>query len=256
MKVTFVFAPACRPPFSRSARPSRRRLPPAQAGGSSSAISTARIPSRAYFAVTASGARNAWALGGTDLSGTGSGTPAAEHWQGGSWKASKLPGGLASAIDAASAPSASDVWAVSDQGGYILHFNGTSWSTSAKRFSGFGELTGVTAFSPSNVWVFGGPGAAPGFGTWHYKGRSWTKSPTATKDGIAYASALSPSNMWAIGAVSAGEDSVFRYTGSWHQVTASALSGLQFHAILARQPATSGRWRISRPTRSGPTWCT
>jgi hypothetical protein len=187
-----------------------------------------------FSAVAATSASNAWAFGGTDLSGVGSGSPAAEHWQGGSWKASKLPGGLASAINAASAPSASDVWAVSDEGGYILHFNGTSWSTASKRFTGFGELTGVTAFSPSNVWVFGGPGADPGFGTWHFNGKSWTKSPMATMDGIAFASALSPSSMWAIGAVSAGEDSVFRYTGSWHQVTASALSGLQFHAILAR----------------------
>ena len=124
-----------------------------------------------------------------------------------------------------------------------MHFNGTSWSTAAKRFSGFGELTGVTAFSSSNVWVFGAPGANPGFGTWHYNGRSWTQSPTATKDGIAFASALSPSSMWTIGSVSAGEDSVFRYTGSWHQVTASALTGLQFHAILAR--ATGNVWALA-----------
>ena len=196
-----------------------------------------------YFAVTATGARNAWAFGGTDVSGAGSGSPAAEHWQGSSWTASALPGGLADSISAASAPSASDVWAVSDQGGYILHFNGSGWSEASKRFTGFGELTGVTAFSPSNVWVFGGPGAAPGFGTWHFNGTSWTKSPTATKDGIATASALSPSNMWTIGSVSAGEDSIFHYTGSWHQSTGSALAGLQFHAILAR--AADNVWALA-----------
>jgi hypothetical protein len=182
-------------------------------------------------------------LGGGDVTGAGGGSPVAERWQGSSWQASKLPGGLHDAISAVSAPSAGDVWAVSDQGGYILHFNGTSWSAAVKRFSGFGELTGVTAFSPSNVWVFGGPGAAPGFGTWHYNGRSWTKSPTATKDGIALASALSPSNIWAIGAVSAGDDAIFHDTGSWHQATASALAGLQFHAILAQ--ATDNVWALA-----------
>jgi hypothetical protein len=109
--------------------------------------------------------------------------------------------------------------------------------------SGFGELTGVTAFSPSNVWVFGGPGAAPGFGTWHFNGNSWTKSPTATNDGIVLASALSSSNMWAVGSVSAGEDSIFHYTGSWHRATASALAGLQFHAIVAL--ATHNVWALA-----------
>ncbi len=201
----------------------------------------------ALFAVTATSTRNAWAFGGTNVGATGS--PVAEHWQGGSWRASKLPGGLGDSINAASAPSASDVWAVSDQGGYILHFNGTSWSAASKRFSGFGELTGVTAFSRSNVWVFGGPGASPGFGTWHYNGQSWTKSPIATKDGIVRASALSSSNMWAVGSVNAGEDSIFHYSGGWHQATASALAGLQFHAILAK--ATDNVWALANIATNG-----
>jgi hypothetical protein len=59
--------------------------------------------------------------------------------------------------------------------------------------------------------------------------------------------------MWAIGAVSAGEDSVFRYTGSWHQVTASALSGLQFHAILAR--SAGNVWALANVATSATRPC-
>ena len=181
----------------------------------------------AYWAVAAISRHDAWALGG------GTSSAAAEHWNGRKWLSSPLPAGLNSAINAVSAPAAKDVWAVSDQGGYILHFNGTRWAVASKRFSGFGELTGVTAFSPANVWVFGGPGAAPGFGTWHYNGHSWQQELAATKVGIVTASALSASNMWAIGSGTSPEDSIVHYTGTWRREKSAALSGLQFHGILA-----------------------
>jgi hypothetical protein len=177
----------------------------------------------------------AWAGGGL---GDGGGVPRAYRWTGSAWKASALPTGLQGPIERISAQSGTDIWAIGGNtqgtsGGYIVHYNGSKWSTS-KRFAGFGELTGVTAFGPSNVWVFGGPGASPGFGTWQYNGTTWTEAATATSLGIVSASAVSPANMWAIGSVMVGGDSIFHYTGTWTQAKASALSGLEFGDILAK----------------------
>lgn len=103
------------------------------------------------------GTHDAWAFGGTN-SGGGSlpvGRPVAEHRASGKWRSSQLPSGLKGYISEVSAPSASDIWAITFLGGYILHWNGAHWSLS-KHLTGAGELTGVTAFSAKNVWVFGG----------------------------------------------------------------------------------------------------
>ncbi|HEY2506251.1 MAG TPA: hypothetical protein VGI58_07025 [Streptosporangiaceae bacterium] len=171
----------------------------------------------------------AWAVGGLGQAGA----PRAYRWTGSDWKASALPAGLKESLGAISAPAANDVWAISGLGDYILHYNGSKWSVS-KRFSVFGELTGVTALSSSNVWVFGNSGAFPGLGTWHYNGKTWTKATAATNLGIGSATAVSPQNMWAEGSTTVGQDSIFHYTGTWSQVKASALSGLSFSAILAK----------------------
>jgi hypothetical protein len=184
-----------------------------------------------YLTVIAPGSHDAWAFGGTDLSGVTPGAPVAEHWNGKTWSGSTLPHGPSTPIEAASAASAGDIWAVTHFGGYILHWNG-AWSV-AKKLSGSGQLTGVTAFSTSNVWVFGGGGFIGGLGTWHYNGKTW-KQMTGNASGLDHASALSPSNIWAIGGISAPQNAIMHYNGTtWAQVKASALSGLQFHDVLA-----------------------
>jgi hypothetical protein len=187
-----------------------------------------------FFDVAALSSKQAWAVGGLNVAQTGK--PAAYHWTGKTWRATSLPKGLQGSLVAVSASSAKNIWAVSDNGGYIVHYNGSKWSTATKRFTGFGELTGVTAFSPRNVWVFGGPGGYPGDGTWRYNGKTWKKDSTASNLGIERASALSATNMWAIGSVSAGDDAIFHYTGTWRQAKANALSGLQFFDIQALSP--------------------
>jgi hypothetical protein len=145
--------------------------------------------------VVAPARNDAWALGGTGF--YGSGVPVAEHWNGRRWRPAALPSGLTDAITAASAPAANDIWAVSGLGGYVLHYNGSAWSV-ARRWnpSIFQELTGVTAFSRTDVWVFG-PG---GVGTWHLHGRTWTRATSGASREVATASALSPRNIWALGA--------------------------------------------------------
>ena len=197
--------------------------------GATSAFST-------FWSASATGTRNAWAVGGRTPNGApGSGRPLAVRWRGGRWRASRLPRGLTSYLFAVSADSASDAWAVSGQGGYVLHWNGSSWSV-ARKFPESGltrQITGVTAFKPTDVWVFGGSGAYPGVGTWHLHGKRWTKV-TGNGGNIDSASALSRSDMWAVGGIKAGQDAIMHYSGGkWLHATGTALTGVQFHGIVA-----------------------
>jgi hypothetical protein len=202
--------------------------------------------------VSASGKASAWAVGGTDLSGGTLGAPLAERWNGTSWQAATLPSGLTGTVGAVSTPAPDDAWAVSQLTGYALHWDGTTWSV-AKTWPEHQlatEITGVTAFSPTDVWVFGGPGANPGIGTWHLRGTTWHKV-TGLAGAVSTASAISHADMWAIGADSvAPDDILLHYNGTgWQQVTSTALTGLQFGDILAL--SDSNIW-VTATKRGGP----
>jgi hypothetical protein len=191
-----------------------------------------------YLSVTAPGKGAAWAAGGAGGNGSpATGRPAAARLSNGRWRPVSLPGGLTGWLGAISADSAKDAWAVSLQTGFALHWNGTRWTVARRwpepKHGLLRELTGVTALSPSDVWVFGGPGAFPGVGTWHFNGHSWAHVTSAPGNGIVKASALSAKNIWAIGSATAPEDSIAHFTGKWHTVHAPALSGLQFTSIAA-----------------------
>jgi len=219
-----------------------------------------------YLGVTAPGKGAAWAAGGAG--GTGSpatGRPTVARWRNGRWRPASLPSGLTGWLGAISADSARDAWAVSLQTGFALHWNGTKWSVARRwpepKHGLLRELTGVTAVRPSDVWVFGGPGAFPGVGTWHFNGHSWAHVTSAPGNGIVTASALSATNIWAIGSATAPQDSIAHFTGSWHTVKAAALSGLQFTSIAAVSredvwavgtiQANGRRPRLVHLTRSG-----
>jgi len=182
-----------------------------------------------YSAIVVTGRRQAWAFGGTNPGGPS--TPVAEHWTGAAVTRSPLPPGLTGFISEASAPSATDIWAASQYGGYLLHWNGTRWYL-AKRWNG--TITGLTAVSADNVWIFGAAPGDNGTGTWHFDGRSWRRlaGPART---IYRASAISRRDIWAITA-GASTDSVLRYDGKrWRPVrTGRALAGVTARDILAR----------------------
>jgi hypothetical protein len=161
-------------------------------------------------AVTATGPRDAWALGLPSGGGPGCGADV-EHWDGMSWREVPVPDGvlvrppsLVSAPVAAS--SATDAWifpavpaslpmSVYD---YALHWNGTAWRRSA--FPAHLTVTFAAAFGEADVWAFGGIDHADGTVLPYaarYDGHAWHKTvvPVAPL-GI---SALSARDMWAVG---------------------------------------------------------
>lgn len=203
-----------------------------------------------YSAVAATGAGDAWVFGVDNWVNPSSGRPVAEHWNGSAWRQSALPPGLHSSIYAASASSASNVWAAPEFGGEILHWNGHTWSV-AKKLAGPYALTDVKAFSPDDVWVFGGGGAFPGFGTWHFNGHTWAKVTGSA--GVSSVSAASPTNMWGIGSIKNPDDAILHYNGTtWRHVTAPVLSGFGPQMILAE--SANDVWVTGTPSTNGRVW--
>jgi hypothetical protein len=182
-----------------------------------------------YSAIAITGRHAAWVFGGTNPGGMSS--PVAVRWNGTRLQPVGMPTGLTGFISAASAPSASDVWAVSDYGGYALHWNGRTWQV-AKRWPQ-GQITGVAALSPRDVWVFGTTlTGAGGVGTWHFNGRSWAevRGPAAR----VYQASGWRGSLWGI-AVGKHGDHIVRFNGrSWWRVrTSKALNGVQPASIVA-----------------------
>lgn len=216
---------------------------PAQAAGTSTRWTVAfhhqyGTAGGGYVTVVAPSRNRAWAFGGAGApGGLTTGRPVAARWNGKRWQVAALPAGLTGTIAWASASSPRNVWAVVGLGEDVLHYNGSRWYV-AKRFPGTGELTGVTALSPTDVWLFGAPGFEAGLGTWHFDGHTWMHVVSGAATGIDTASALSRHNIWAIGSSRAPQDSIVHYTGTrWHRVRAKALAGAAFNDILALSPA-------------------
>ena len=97
--------------------------------------------------------------------------------------------------------SASDVWAVGGASNYgvILHYTGTSWTTSWSSVPlGTSWFVGaVWGTSPSDVWAVGA--TASGGGSVHYDGTAWTVVPTGTTETLYGVWGTSTSDVWAVG---------------------------------------------------------
>jgi hypothetical protein len=124
-------------------------------------------------AVTATSGSNAWVLAarGTD----GVAYTDALHLTGEKWAA---PVRLDAAIQAAVAPSPSQLWAFgepswSGPSGYFAHFSGGTWTHGSFPFSG----TATAAGSADDVWVGGGGNGTGSLGIEHWNGRRWHATP-------------------------------------------------------------------------------
>src|SRR5215469_420672 len=219
---------------SRASAPARPR-PAASTSRSAFRVAASfhygtRANASGYSVVVATGAREAWVFGGTNPGGPS--IPVAERWNGRTMTPSALPAGLTGFISDASAPSATDIWAASQYGRYVLHWNGTRWRL-AMLWRG-GMITGLTAVSANDVWVFGTSASGTHeTGTWHFNGRSWTRAAGSAAS-IYRASAVSRHDIWAI-AASRRADSILQYRGrTWRPLhTGSVLAGVTLHDVLA-----------------------
>jgi hypothetical protein len=183
-----------------------------------------------YSVIVATARHLAWAFGGTDPGGPSS--PVAALWDGSTLTSSVLPPGLTGFISEASAPAANDIWAASQYGRYVLRYDGHHWTVAVQWRRG--QITGLTAISGRDVWVFGTTiGGSRTIGTWHFDGISWQPVAGPARS-IYQASAVSRRDIWAIRAVS-GADSIVRYNGrSWQPVaTGRVLANVRPRDILA-----------------------
>jgi len=193
-----------------------------------------RTNASGYSVILRTGPSSAWVFGGTNPGGPSA--PVAAQWDGTTLTTATLPSGLSSFVSDASATSATDIWAASQYGRYLLHYDGWQW-TVAKRWSN-GQITGLTAISPADVWVFGTTtDGTSDVGTWHFDGYSWQRI-TGLAASVCRASATSDSDIWAI-AASPASYSILHYDGtSWQPVpTGTDLEGVQPRDILAMSPA-------------------
>ncbi len=146
-------------------------------------------PDCELLAVTATSARNAWAVGFAD-------------------------------------PSGGDARRVTVARTLILHWNGRSWNRvpSPNPDEG-GHLTGVTATSAGNAWAVGEVEFKAGFGNLflHWNGRAWNAvkgpNPGGNLNGLLGVDASSRTSGWAVGTAGRTGSDLDHLTGSgWKQV--------------------------------------
>ena len=153
---------------------------------------------------------NAWAVGLVKGAGTKTGSPLIVQWDGLSWQTVAAPAGVSGVLRAISADSASDIWAVGDDGrGHAIafRFGGTSWSTTPLPAAGVDKLAGVKAFGPNDVWAVGTQitTAAPQTRTliMHWDGSAWSIVPSANPnpntDSLRAIDGTSSHDLWAVG---------------------------------------------------------
>lgn len=159
--------------------------------------------------VVAQSRNSAWALGGGfTLAQPQSDFPAALHWNGRRWSKvgpASFPKAIRSTgIGCSGESSATNVWAfagTTNAGTFAaaagaLRLVGGRWKL-VKQFPA-GLVTGCLVESPTDVWVFGDGHVAPGTGTWHLHGRTWTRV-TSGHYTIDEASAVRADDIWAVG---------------------------------------------------------
>jgi hypothetical protein len=191
--------------------------------------------------------QSAWALGrGFTLSEPQADFPAGLHWNGHRWTKVSFPKSVSTTgIGCAGASSATNVWAfygTSSAGNNAsmagaLRLEGGRWRV-VKRFPA-GIVTNCLVESPSEVWVFGDAHVAPGVGTWHLHGRTWTQVPTGSY-ALDAASAVSSDDVWGLGETGYLVPVVARWNGrAWvrnTQLTTALPKGAGIGAITATGP--------------------
>lgn len=156
---------------------------------------------------------DAWAVGSkSSFFGYGQNEAFIERWNGDQWNIITTPNTNAteSALQAVSAITANDIWAVGFSGSRTLieHWNGTEWSIIASPNPGqsYNRLYGVAAIASNDVWAVGSYEGISGKGrtlTLHWDGSQWSAVPSPNIDSfynqLYDVAAVSTSDVWAVG---------------------------------------------------------
>jgi len=198
--------------------------------------STKPLSSNTLNGVAAISDNNVWAVG-VWMGPTAINRTLTEHWNGSSWSVVPSPnvGSLDNTLNAVSAVSSNDVWAVgfviggtaNEASGLIEHWNGSSWSIVPKipTNSTAPAINAMTARSANDIWVVGD--SFPQNSTvqtnlaWHWNGIKWSiTSPAAfasngqqSLDGV---SAFSSTDVWAVGSYATPGIDAFTQTLAIH----------------------------------------
>lgn len=153
--------------------------------------------------VSATSADDAWAVGSYHKS--GSVKTLVLHWDGTSWTKVATPspgtGSVSDQLNAVSALSPTDVWAVGTFSTYgksselVLHWNGRTWAQTPVPHprAGGGWLLGVDALSAKDVWTVDGTRVL------HWNGTGWSVLPAPAGGALTAVTALSATDAWAAG---------------------------------------------------------
>lgn len=224
--------------------------------------------------VAALSSSDVWAVGTASSPATGWWEqPLAFHWDGSSWHSVPVPAfGTTSQINAVTAVSPNDVWAVGTTLGsnwetLILHWDGSAWTrVSSPNLGSFGNtLYDIAALSANDIWAVGAANNGSSTLAMRWNGSSWAivPSPNGSLPGgntnaFHSVTAVSPNDVWAVGIQAsstiggAGQPIYIGYTliehwdgTAWHEVPG---------ASLPSTTAEDGRLNGVVATEAGEVW--
>ena len=159
------------------------------------------------------------------------------------------PGGphVPNLLSAVQAVSPTDVWAVGHDGvvgstseGFILHWDGSSWTRATSPDLGGGsELTGVSAVAADDVWVVGSrlDGTTQETALEHFDGSTWTTVSDGGRHGyLSGVSMITSHDVWAVGR-RGGTDLIEHWDGArWTRTPGVGLPGYYLNGVDAASP--------------------
>jgi hypothetical protein len=235
----------------------------ASAGVSQDGVHPAAVGGRLY-AVAASSAGNAWAVGITP------GTALIMHYNGHDWTTSLKGRGVYDGV-AVTAPK--NAWAVGGTSWtapstLIEHWNGQDWTrVPSPSPAPNSRLTSVSATSTGNAWTVGWTGT--GSGTIdsqgdkplieHWNGTAWSlvRGPAAVPYGqLTGVDVLSPKDAWAVGwtgpTLGAGSQTLIEHWNgtAWTRVASPNPAGIQDNLTAVTATSTGNAWVAGDHVRS------
>jgi hypothetical protein len=209
---------------------------------------------------------DAWIVGAQYPNAQG---PVTFRWNGSTWSpvpTPPLPTGVNDSLNAVSASSATDAWAVGDifttpRSGQTLleHWNGKAWSVdSADSVSAGGaSLTGVLDLSPTNAYAIGMTRTSAL--AEHWNGTSWSSvtlpDPNFFPSGL---TGLAANDVWMIGSshnktTGANTEEALHFNGSTWTVMPTASAGLTDPVFTAAtEVAPNDVWAVGYDTVANP----